>query len=80
VLPKEEFDEQHLPGAIHIPLRKIDPGVRANLAPDRRRGCRPTDCRDGRAPGGTDLPSRGIPPEGSGTRSRHWVGRPRRGQ
>jgi hypothetical protein len=27
VLPKGEFDEQHVPGAIHIPLRKIDPGV-----------------------------------------------------
>lgn len=35
VLPKEEFDEQHLPGAIHIPLRKIDPGVRASLASER---------------------------------------------
>ena len=35
VLPQEEFDEQHLPGAIHIPLRKIDPGVRASFAPDR---------------------------------------------
>jgi rhodanese-related sulfurtransferase len=33
VLPKEEFDEQHLPGAIHIPLRKIDPGVRASCDP-----------------------------------------------
>ena len=35
VLPKEEFDEQHLPGAIHLPLRKIDAGVRASLAPER---------------------------------------------
>jgi rhodanese-related sulfurtransferase len=35
VLPEEEFDEQHLPGAIHIPLRKIDPSVRASLAPER---------------------------------------------
>jgi rhodanese-related sulfurtransferase len=35
VLPKGEFDEQHLPGAIHIPLRKIDPRVRASLAPER---------------------------------------------
>ena len=35
VLPKEEFDEQHLPGAIHIPLRKIDPEVRASLASER---------------------------------------------
>jgi rhodanese-related sulfurtransferase len=32
VLPKEEFDEQHLPGAIHIPLRDIDTEVRARLA------------------------------------------------
>ncbi|MDQ1402534.1 MAG: phage shock protein [Actinomycetota bacterium] len=23
VLPKDEFDEEHLPGAVHIPLRKI---------------------------------------------------------
>ena len=35
VLPKEEFDEQHLPGAIHLPLRKIDVGVRASLDPER---------------------------------------------
>jgi hypothetical protein len=35
VLPKEEFDEQHLRGAIHIPLRRIDTGVRASLAPQR---------------------------------------------
>ena len=35
VLPREEFDERHLPGAIHIPLRKIDAGVRASLAPER---------------------------------------------
>jgi rhodanese-related sulfurtransferase len=35
VLPKKEFDEQHLPGAIHIPLRQIDPGVGASLAPER---------------------------------------------
>ena len=31
VLPKAEFDEQHLPGAIHLPLRKIDARVRASL-------------------------------------------------
>ena len=35
VLPKEEFEEQHLPGAIHIPLRKIDAGVRAGLVSGR---------------------------------------------
>ena len=36
VLPKEAFDEQHLPGAIHLPLRKIEAGVRATLDPERR--------------------------------------------
>jgi rhodanese-related sulfurtransferase len=35
VLPREEFDEQHLPGAIHLPLRKIDAGARAALDPER---------------------------------------------
>jgi rhodanese-related sulfurtransferase len=35
VLPKDEFDEWHLPGAIHIPLRAIDARVRASLAPER---------------------------------------------
>jgi rhodanese-related sulfurtransferase len=35
VLPKEAFDEQHLPGAIHLPLRKIDTEVRTILDPDR---------------------------------------------
>jgi rhodanese-related sulfurtransferase len=35
VLPKEEFDVQHLLGAIHLPLRKIDAGVRASLDPQR---------------------------------------------
>ena len=35
VLPKEAFDEQHLPGAIHLPLRKIEAGVRTTLDPER---------------------------------------------
>ena len=35
VLPKEAFDEQHLPGAIHLPLRKIEAGARAILDPER---------------------------------------------
>jgi len=35
VLPREEFDEQHLPGAIHLPLRKIDAGVRTSLDHER---------------------------------------------
>jgi rhodanese-related sulfurtransferase len=24
VLPRQEFDEEHLPGAIHVPLRKLE--------------------------------------------------------
>jgi rhodanese-related sulfurtransferase len=35
VLPKEEYDEEHLPGAISIPLRKIDQEARDRLDPDR---------------------------------------------
>jgi rhodanese-related sulfurtransferase len=35
VLPKEAFDEQHLPGAIHLPLRKIEAGASATLDPER---------------------------------------------
>lgn len=35
VLPREEFDEQHLPAAIHLPLRKIDARARASLDPER---------------------------------------------
>jgi rhodanese-related sulfurtransferase len=34
VLPKEEYDEEHLPGAISIPLRKIDEEARDRLDPD----------------------------------------------
>jgi rhodanese-related sulfurtransferase len=35
VLPKEEFEEEHLPGAISIPLRKIDAEARDRLDPDK---------------------------------------------
>ena len=35
VLPKEEYEEEHLPGAINIPLRKIDVEARERLDPDR---------------------------------------------
>jgi rhodanese-related sulfurtransferase len=35
VLPKEEFDEEHLPGAINIPLRKIDREAPDRLDPGR---------------------------------------------
>jgi rhodanese-related sulfurtransferase len=34
VLPREEYDEWHLPGAIHIPLRRIDE-AREKLDPGR---------------------------------------------
>ncbi len=35
VLPEEAFDEQDPPGAIHLPLRKIEAGARATLDPER---------------------------------------------
>jgi rhodanese-related sulfurtransferase len=35
VLPAEEFDEEHLPGAINIPLRRIDEQARERLDPSR---------------------------------------------
>jgi rhodanese-related sulfurtransferase len=35
VLPKEEYDEEHLPGAINIPLRRLDQEARDRLDPDR---------------------------------------------
>ena len=35
VLPAEDFDEEHLPGAINIPLRRIDEQARERLDPSR---------------------------------------------
>ncbi len=35
VLPSEEYDDEHLPGAIHIPLRKIDADANRLLDRDR---------------------------------------------
>lgn len=35
VLPSEEYEEEHLPGAINIPLRRIDADARARLDPSR---------------------------------------------
>jgi rhodanese-related sulfurtransferase len=35
VLPKEEYDEEHLPGAISIPLRELDRVARDVLDPAR---------------------------------------------
>ena len=31
VLPTEEFDEEHLPGAIHVPLKTLDADSTATL-------------------------------------------------
>jgi rhodanese-related sulfurtransferase len=35
VLPAEEFREEHLPGAINIPLRRLDAEARERLDPAR---------------------------------------------
>lgn len=35
VLPRDEYDEEHLPGAIHLPLRQLDASHAAVL--DRSR-------------------------------------------
>jgi rhodanese-related sulfurtransferase len=35
VLPPEEYEEEHLPGAINIPLRRIDAEARQRLDPGR---------------------------------------------
>jgi rhodanese-related sulfurtransferase len=35
VLPAKEFDEEHLPGAVSIPLKKIDTATVASLGRDR---------------------------------------------
>jgi rhodanese-related sulfurtransferase len=35
VLPRDEYDEEHLPGAIHLPLRHIDTDARDRLDPNR---------------------------------------------
>jgi rhodanese-related sulfurtransferase len=35
VLPREEYEEEHLPGAINIPLRRIDKEARDRLDPNR---------------------------------------------
>ena len=35
VLPEEEFQEEHLPGAINIPLKELGPETAARLRPDR---------------------------------------------
>jgi rhodanese-related sulfurtransferase len=35
VLPAAEFEEEHLPGAVNIPLRQIDNQARAALDPQQ---------------------------------------------
>ncbi len=35
VLPKEEFADEHLPGAINIPLKELDEGSASRLRKDR---------------------------------------------
>jgi rhodanese-related sulfurtransferase len=35
VLPKEEYDEEHLPGAINLPLRKLEAQATELLDRDR---------------------------------------------
>jgi len=35
VLPAEEYAEDHLPGAINLPLRHVDPEHVAGLDPER---------------------------------------------
>jgi rhodanese-related sulfurtransferase len=33
VLPAEEFEDEHIPGAISIPLRRLEAGAREKLDP-----------------------------------------------
>lgn len=35
VLPKSEYEEFHLPGAMHLPLRKLETEARSVLDPAR---------------------------------------------
>jgi rhodanese-related sulfurtransferase len=35
VLPQHEFDDDHLPGAIHLPLRRVEREARTLLDPAR---------------------------------------------
>ena len=35
VLPREEFDEEHIAGAINIPLKELNAGSAAQLDADR---------------------------------------------
>jgi rhodanese-related sulfurtransferase len=35
VLPRQEYDEMHLPGAIHLPLKELDADSARRLDPGR---------------------------------------------
>lgn len=35
VLPRDEYDEEHLPDAIHLPLKALNASVTATLGRDR---------------------------------------------
>ena len=35
VLPEQEYAEEHLPGAINLPLKRLDAGAAAELDPSR---------------------------------------------
>jgi rhodanese-related sulfurtransferase len=35
VLPREEYEEEHLPGAINLPLRRLEKEARLRLDPRR---------------------------------------------
>jgi rhodanese-related sulfurtransferase len=35
VLPREEYEEDHLPGAVNLPLRRIETEARTALDPSR---------------------------------------------
>jgi rhodanese-related sulfurtransferase len=35
VLPKEDYEDEHLPGAINIPLKTLDAETANTLQPDR---------------------------------------------
>ena len=35
VLPREDYEQEHLPGAINIPLKELDPKAASSLRKDR---------------------------------------------
>jgi rhodanese-related sulfurtransferase len=35
VLPEEDYEDEHLPGAVNIPIKKLDALAPERLAPDR---------------------------------------------